>query len=58
MKVSKGIRDSIKAQKSNHEIEQIAVQEGMLTLSTYAIDLIEKQLTTISELKKISNNEY
>ena len=30
----------------------------MLTLSTYAIDLIEKQLTTISELKKISNNEY
>ncbi len=58
MKISKNIRDSIKAQKSNHEIEQIAVQEGMLTLSTYAIDLIEKQLTTISELRKISNNEY
>jgi type IV pilus assembly protein PilB len=58
MKISKNIRDSIKAQKSNHEIEQIAVQEGMLTLSTYAVDLIEKQLTTISELKKISNNEY
>ena len=58
MKVSKNIRDSIKAQKSNHEIEKVAVQEGMLTLRTYAIDLIEKQLTTIPELKKISNNEY
>ena len=57
MKVSKNIRDLIKAKKSNHEIEQIAVQEGMLTLSTYAIDLIEKQLTTISELKRMNNSE-
>ncbi|MDC0165862.1 GspE/PulE family protein [Synechococcus sp. AH-558-M21] len=57
MKISKNIRDSIKAQKSTHEIECIAVEDGMLTLRTYAIDLIEKQLTTISELKKISNND-
>ncbi|QNI86425.1 type II/IV secretion system family protein [Synechococcus sp. PROS-7-1] len=58
MKVNRNIRDAIKQQKSNHEIEEIAVEDGMLTLKSYAVDLIKKQLTTISELKKICNTEH
>ena len=57
MKVNRNIRDAIKQQKSNHEIEGIAVSDGMLTLKSYAVGLIKKQLTTISELKKICNTE-
>ncbi|MDC0310549.1 ATPase, T2SS/T4P/T4SS family, partial [bacterium] len=58
MKVNSNIRDAIKQQKSTHEIESIAVDDGMLTLKTYAVDLIAKQLTTISELRKICNTDH
>ncbi len=51
------IRNAIKQQLSTHEIEEIAQTEGMLTLKEYATKLIEDQLTTISELKKISNKD-
>ena len=57
MKVNRNIREAIKQQKSTHEIEAVAEQDGMLTLKTYAVDLIAKQLTTISELKKIVNTD-
>ena len=57
MEVNRNIREAIKQQKSTHDIESIAVQDGMLTLKTYAVDLIAKQLTTISELQKICNTE-
>ena len=57
MKVNRNIREAIKQQKSTHEIESLAAQNGMLTLKTYAVDLIAKQLTTISELQKISNTD-
>ena len=57
MKVNSNIRDAIKQQKSTHEIESVAVNDGMLTLKTYAVDLIAKQLTTISELRKICNTD-
>ena len=57
MKVSKDIRDAIKQQKSTHEIEGIAMENGMMTLKNYGVDLIRNKLTTISELKKICNTE-
>ena len=57
MKVNKAIREAIKQEKSTHEIEAIAQENGMLTLKTYAVDLIAKQLTTISELQKICNTD-
>ena len=58
MKVKSNIRDAIKQKKPAHEIESIAVDDGMLTLKAYAVDLIAKQLTTISELQKICNTEH
>ena len=51
--ITRKIREAIIANKSTQEIEEIASQEGMLTLKAYAVKLIEQQLTTISELHKI-----
>lgn len=58
LKVTKNIREAIKQQKSTQEIEETAVEEGMLTLKSYGAKLIEKQLTTVSELQKICNTEH
>ena len=57
MTINSSIREAIKQKKSTHEIEQEAVQSGMLTLKRYGIELIREQLTTISELQKICNTE-
>ena len=57
MKVNRSIREAVKQEKSTQEIEAIAEGNGMLTLKTYAVDLILKQLTTISELQKICNTD-
>tara|TARA_A100001035_G_scaffold252597_1_gene225196 strand:+ start:969 stop:2654 length:1686 start_codon:yes stop_codon:yes gene_type:complete len=57
LRVSAKIKQAIKKDASTQEIEDIAVSEGMLTLKTYAVNLIKEGLTTISELKKISNSE-
>ena len=58
MKVNRDIQDSIKKQLSTQEIETVAVENGMWTLKKYAADLVEKQLTTISEMMKISNTGF
>ena len=58
MLINKDIRGCIKQNKSTHETELIAVETGMLTLKTYAVDLIAQQLTTISELQKICCTEH
>ena len=57
MTINSSIRESIKQKRSTHEIEQEAVQSGMLTLKRYGVELIREQLTTISELQKICNTE-
>ena len=57
MTINSSIRDAIKQKKATHEIEQEAVQSGMLTLKRYGVELIREQLTTISELQKICNTE-
>ena len=58
MRVNRDIQDSIKKQLSTQEIETVAVENGMWTLKKYAADLVEKQLTTISEMMKISNTGF
>ena len=57
MTINSSIRELIKKNKTTHEIEQEAVQSGMLTLKRYGVELIREQLTTISELQKICNTE-
>jgi len=58
LKMTKTIREAIKQHKSTQEIEDAAVEDGMLTLKAYGVKLIEKQLTTVSELQKICNTEH
>ena len=58
MKVNRDIQASIKKQLSTQEIETVAIENGMWTLKKYAADLVEKQLTTISEMMKISNTGF
>jgi len=58
LKMTKTIREAIKQHKSTQEIEDAAVEDGMLTLKAYGAKLIEKQLTTVSELQKICNTEH
>ncbi len=58
MRVNRRISDAIKQKKSTREIEDIAEKDGMLTLKSYAVDLIKNQLTTVSEVQKICNTEH
>jgi len=55
LKVTRPISNAIKKNLSTKEIEDIAISEGMITMKAYAAELIEQQLTTISELCKLSN---
>jgi len=55
--INSRIANAIKAKQSTEEIEQLAVEDGMMTLRTYTVDLISKQQTTIAELERISNVE-
>ncbi len=57
MRINRRISDAIKQNKSSQEIEDIAVADGMITLKSYAVDLIKNQLTTVSELMKILDDE-
>tara|TARA_Y100001968_G_scaffold332383_1_gene390333 strand:- start:159 stop:1817 length:1659 start_codon:yes stop_codon:yes gene_type:complete len=58
LRITRSISNAIKRQLSTQEIEDIAVSEGMLTLHKYAAKLIEQQITTVSELMKISNDVH
>lgn len=58
MRFTKTVREAIKQNKSTQEIEAVAVAEdGMLTIKSYGVKLVEQKLTTVSELKKICNTE-
>ncbi len=58
MRMNRRISDAIKQNKSTQEIEDIAVADGMITLKSYAVDLIKNQLTTVSELTKVLDDDY
>ena len=51
--ITRPISNAIKKQLSAQEIENIAVDEGMITMKAYAVQLIEQKLTTVSELSKV-----
>lgn len=58
MKMTKNIRQAIKESKSSQEIEKIAQElDGMLTIRDYGAKLIEQQLTTVVELRKVCNTD-
>ena len=58
LRFNRSIRDALQDNKTTQHIEELAVEDGMLTLKAYAVDLIRKQLTTVAELQKISTKEH
>lgn len=54
--ITRDIQMAIKDKKSDIEIQDIAIQKGMLTLFAYGRELIKKELTTISEVLRICKN--
>lgn len=57
LEVSDEVARMVKDNKSMHEINEMAVREGMMTLKDYACELIRKEMTTVAELKKICNDK-
>ena len=56
LEVSDEVARMVRQNKSMREINETAVREGMMTLKSYACELIKKELTTVAELKKICND--
>ena len=55
--LKRNIQAHIIENKSTQEIEELAKENGMLTLFEYGAKLVEDQLTTVSELLRICKNE-
>ena len=55
--LKRNIQDYLMENKSTQEIEELAKENGMLTLFEYGEKLVEDQLTTISEFLRICKNE-
>lgn len=55
--LKRNIQAHIIENKSTQEIEELARENGMLTLFEYGAKLVEDQITTVSELLRICKNE-
>ena len=53
MLINSAIANDIKNDKSDREIESTAIENGMLTLMQYGIELVKMQLTTVAELQRV-----
>ncbi len=51
--LNREIQLALKEKKSDIEIQNIAIDNGMLTLSAYGVELIKSELTTISEVIRV-----
>ena len=54
--INRNIQLAIKEKKSDSEIQNIAIDNGMLTLEAYGKNLIIDELTTISEVLRVCKN--
>ena len=55
--VDKELRKAILEARSTAEIEQIAVDQGMLTLETYGLALVREGRSTLSELQRVCSGD-
>ena len=51
--INRDIKNAISKGMTDLEIQDIAIEDGMITLREYGKQLIYKQLTTISELERV-----
>ncbi|KGG12518.1 MULTISPECIES: GspE/PulE family protein [Prochlorococcus] len=56
--INRRIQNAISANKTEKEIEELAVDSNnMLTLKQYGVELVKKQLTTLSELERVCKSD-
>lgn len=58
MSVSGSIKTAIRDQRSSQEIQDLARQEGMVTLEEYGRALVRDGITSIAELKRLSSTAF
>ncbi len=57
--IDRTIQNAIASDKSDRDIEQIAVNENsMLTLTQYGVELVKEHLTTISEVSRVCKSDH
>ena len=57
--LNRKIQNAIAEGKSTREVENLAVNENsMLTLAQYGVELVKKQLTTISEVSRVCKSDH
>ena len=57
--ISRNIQNAIASEKSDREIEELAVKENsMLTLTEYGVELVKEHLTTLSEVSRVCKSDH
>lgn len=58
MSVTQPIKDAIREHRSSQEIQDLARQDGMVTLEEYGRALVREGLTSIAELQRLSSSAF
>ena len=58
MPVSSGIKAAIRDQRSSQEIQEVACQEGMVTLEDYGRALVRNGITSVAELQRLCSSAF
>ena len=51
--ITRDIQLALREKKNDKEIERIAIDNGMLTLESYGMELVKRELTTTKEIKRV-----
>jgi type IV pilus assembly protein PilB len=58
MPINTGIKTAIREQRSNQELQDLACQEGMVTLEDYGRALVRDGITSVAELQRLSSSAF
>lgn len=58
MPVTTGIKTAIREQRSGQELQDLACQEGMVTLEDYGRALVRDGITSVAELQRLSSSAF
>ena len=54
MPITERIQSAITQRATGDRIKEIAVEEGMITLLTYSLNLVKEGLTTLEEVERVT----
>jgi type II secretory ATPase GspE/PulE/Tfp pilus assembly ATPase PilB-like protein len=58
MAVTSNIKTAIRDQRSGQEIQELACQEGMVTLEDYGRALVRDGITSVAELQRLCSSAF